>query len=336
MANFLVTGGTGQIGAYVSKELVNSGQGLVIYDFKPNVENVADIANKVAIVPGDVLDQNELLNTIKNNRITHIIHLAAFLVLESKNRPAKAIEVNCVGTSNVFEAARIFDIQRIVFASSVTVYGSPKLYRRAIVDEDDFPHCPSDPYSITKFVNEAMGKFYRETYGLDVVCLRVAGAWGPGRYSGYTGQFNDFMKNTAIGKPAKFPEDFAYKNANLRWLHVKDMASCFLHAALVDKNRIRRALYNAGSREAFKALDVVNALRGLLPSQRIDFSEVNEPTTISSDVPGASGLDVDCRRLYEELGFEAKLGLKEAVKDTVEFERAKVGLTAIQPDEISL
>jgi hypothetical protein len=74
------------------------------------------------------------------------------------------------------------------------------------VNEDDFPHCPVDPYSITKLTNELL-----------------ACAWGPGRYSGYTGQCNDFIGKAAIGAQAKLPADFAFRNTKLRWMYVKDM-----------------------------------------------------------------------------------------------------------------
>jgi UDP-glucose 4-epimerase len=319
---FLVTGGTGQIGGYVCRELLRRGHRVVVFDAQPNLDNIRDIADRVTLVRGDIVNLSELLGALKAHGGTHIIHLAALLVFESRLRPVEATEVNCLGTNNVFEAARLLDLEGVVYASSETVYGSASSYSKGQVDEDDYPLCPADPYSATKLFNERMGAFYREAYGLGLLCLRLTGAWGPGRYAGYTGQFNAFIRDVALGRPAKYPEDFAYRNAKLRWLYVKDAASCFVHAALQAK-RARRPLYNAGSPSPFSASQVVEALKALVPDSRIELNLRESPTEVSSRVPGPSGLDVICSRLYSELGFAASYSLEQALSDMVGHERAR-------------
>lgn len=329
MSNVLVTGGTGQIGVYVCEELLKGGNNVVIYDFKPNLNDIAHISDKVKLQYGDVLDLEEMVHVMKSNKITHVIHLAAMLVLESKERPSESLRVNCVGTNNVFEAARLLDVQRTLFTSSVVVYGLQKYYPSMKVDEDDFPHCPPEPYSIGKFVSESMSQFYREDYGLDLLCLRLTGAWGPGRYWGYTGRFNNFIKQVALEKPSELPEDFAYRKAKLRWLYVKEMGAAIAYATFVDRSKIKSGVYNAGSRKPFKSLDVINPLKELLPGSEIRFNETDRPTATSATIAGPSGLDVDCSRLYDELGFSEKFGTKEALRDMVNFERGRAGMTLL-------
>jgi len=325
MTNILVTGGTGQIGTYVCSELASKGLNVVAFDFKPNPGNFPNNALKPEIVVGDVLDLEELLAVIKSKGISHIVHLAALLVLDSKEHPSRAVKVNCLGTNNVFEASRLTDVKRVVFTSSVAVYGSKVFFPEMIVDEEDFPHCPADPYSITKLTNELMCQYYRQAYGLDFLCLRLAGAWGPGRYTGYTGQFNDFIRRAGTGKSAELPQDFAYKDAKLRWFYVKEMGACIAHATLVDKNRVRRALYNAGTSKPFKSLDIIEAIKNSInDDQNIKYKETDEPTKLSSEIAGPSGLDVDCSKLYKELGFVEKMHLKEAISDMIAFERREV------------
>jgi UDP-glucose 4-epimerase len=329
MAKVLVTGGTGQVGAHVCKELLQSGHEVAVYDSKPNPENISDIASKVDIVTGDVTDFDELVGVMKKKGVTHVIHLAALIVLESKQRPADALTVNCVGTNNIFEGARLMNLQRVVYASSVAVYGEPDPYPSLLVNEDDFPQCPADPYSVTKFLNEMYGKYYQEAYGLDLLCFRITAAWGPGRYSGYTGQFNAFVKDAATEKAATFPEDFAFKDSRLRWMYVKDTARAFAHSINLQRRTIKRGLYNVGSRKAFKAADVIGKLKSLLPKSEIHFHETNKPTKVSRAVAGPSGLEVDCSRLYRELAFEEKFGLGNGLKDMVNHERLKAGLPTI-------
>ena len=327
MPNVLVTGGTGQLGVYVCEELIKRGNSVVIYDFKPNLVDIAHFSSKVKVLSGDVLDLEDLANVVKTNKITHVVHLAAMLVLESKERPAKSIRTNCDGTNNVFEASRLLDVERTLFTSSVVVYGLEKYYPSMRVNEDDFPHCPPEPYSIAKFANESMSQFYRETYGLDILCLRLTGAWGPGRYWGYTGRFNDFIKNVALEKDTTLPEDFAYKNAKLRWLYVKEMASALVYALFADKSKAKSPLYNAGSSKPFSSIEVVNSLKRLVPKSRIEFKETDAPTVTSSTIAGPSGLDVDCSRLYDELGFRERLSLGDALKDMINFERGKAEMS---------
>lgn len=329
MANILVTGGTGQIGAFVCEELVNRGNNVVIYDFRTNLNDIAHIADRVKVLSGDVLDFEDLVHVIKSNEITHVIHLAAMLVLESKERPAKSIRVNCDGTNNVFEVSRLLDIERTLFTSSVVVYGLPKYYPSMKVAEDDFPHCPPEPYSISKFVNESISQFYRETYAMDILCLRLTGAWGPGRYWGYTGRFNDFIRNVALEKHSVLPEDFAYKQARIRWLYVKEMASAIVFALLVDKSKVKSGVYNAGSRNPFNSVDLINSLKELMPNARIEYKETDSPTLTSSTIAGPSGLDVDCSRLYDELGFKEKLKMKDALRDMIDFERSKAKMSQL-------
>jgi len=317
MANILVTGGTGQIGTYVCQELVEQGHVVTVFDSRPGIF-------KDSII-GDVSNLDEILSAVKSRKITHIIHLAALLVLDSKEHPSKAIRVNCVGANNIFEVARLMDLQRVVFTSSVAVYGPGKFFPRMIVDEEDYPHCPPDPYSITKLTNELMCEYYRQAYGMDILCLRLAGAWGPGRYTGYTGQFNDFIRKAAIGERAELPDDFAFKDAKLRWLYVKEMARCIYFASLVDQSKTTNlGIYNIGTREPFKALDVVEALRNLIGGDNISFKEISSPTKISSDIAGPSGLDVDCSRFYNELGFEQKMTLKDSISDMISFEKERI------------
>jgi UDP-glucose 4-epimerase len=328
MASYLITGGTGQIGGFLCEELLGDGHSVLCYDFKPNMENISSVAGRVSVIPGDVTDMGELLAAIKQNSVERIVHLAAMVLLDSMKRPAKAYSTNIIGTNNVLEAARLLDVERVVFASSVSVYGMPKTRREGIADEEDFPNPPPDPYSTSKLACELMGRYYRETYGLNLNSLRITAAWGPGRYWGYTGQFNDFVRRVAVGENASFPADFSYAAAKLRWMYVRDVAHAFAHVAAIGKTK--GYLYNTGSESAFNARDVVSALRSILPDREIELKELEAPTKVSATVAGPNGLDVDCTKLHEELGFRPRYTLKSALADMVNFERVRAGLPPVE------
>ncbi|MDG6917172.1 MAG: NAD-dependent epimerase/dehydratase family protein [Nitrososphaerota archaeon] len=323
MGNYLVTGGTGQIGAFLCEELVNAGHRVVCYDFKPNMDNVGRLANRLTVEAADVTDPTDLLHTIKENSVDHIIHLAALVLLDSIKHPARAYNVNIIGTNNVMEAARLLDVKKVVFASSVSVYGSLNPRRAGIADEDDIPNPPHDPYSTSKITNELMGKYYRESYGMDVTCMRITAAWGPGRYWGYTGQFNEFIRRAALGQDVPFPSDFSYRLEKLRWMYVKDVGYCF---SFVSELPRRDYLYNLGVMSPFNHKDVIESLSEILSGRKFEVKELDAPTTVSSGVAGPNGLDVDCTKLHNQLGFRPRFGLKSALDDMVRFERGKAGI----------
>ena len=328
MGNYLVTGGTGQIGSFLSEELVSNGQTVICCDIKPNRSNVAQIEDRITIKDVDIAKFDNLVDIMKPLRVDCIVHLAAIVLLDSMRNPPLAYRVNVIGTNNVLEAARLLDVQKVVFASSVLVYGTPKTRRAGIADEDDPTSPPADPYSTSKMATELMGLYYHDTYGMDVNCMRIAAAWGPGRYTGYTGEFNDYVRKVAVGEAPGFPANFSYRDAKLRWLYVKDVASAFVHAA--NTRKPARYLFNTGSRTPFRGSDVVDALNSIFPDRDLKITPTEKPTQISARVAGPNGLDIDCSRLYDELSFNARFDLPTALKDMGNHERRLAGLPAAE------
>lgn len=327
MGATLVTGGTGQIGSFLCSELVAKGEDVVCCDIKPNLSNISSIVQRVSVKTLDVSDQDGLIELVKLRQVDCIMHLAALVLIDSMRNPPAAYRVNIMGTNNVLEAARLLDVKKVVFASSVLVYGHPKTRKAGVADEYDAPNPPNDPYSTSKIANELMGLYYHDTYGMDVNSLRITAAWGPGRYTGYTGSFNDYIRRVAVGEGPEFPENFAYKDAKLRWLYVKDVSHAFAHVASVIKPA--RYLYNTGSRFPFSASDVVDSLNSIFPDRHLVLTPSAEPTEISANVAGPNGLDVDCSALYDELGFDSNFNLQTALKDMVNHERRLAMLTPV-------
>ena len=118
----LVTGGTGNIGAWVTRQLVKDGFFPIVYDLKPDLTYLNDIADKIDVVPGDVTDFDKLAETIRRKQVEKVIHLAKFLGVRCEENPRRAVEVNVFGSTNVIDAARVNGIRRVVFSSSRSVY----------------------------------------------------------------------------------------------------------------------------------------------------------------------------------------------------------------------
>ena len=327
MGNYLVTGGTGQIGSFLSEELVSKGHSVICCDIKPNRSNVVKIQDRITIKELDIAEMDDLMDVIRHLKVDCIVHLAAIVLLDSMRNPPLAYRVNIIGTDNVLEAARLADVEKVVLASSVLVYGSPRTRRAGVADEDDPPSPPPDPYSTSKMATELMGLYYHDTHGMDVNCMRIAAAWGPGRYTGYTGEFNDYVRRVAVGEAPDFPANFSYRGAKLRWLYVKDVGSAFAHAA--ETKRPTRYLFNTGSKASFNGSYVVDVLNSIFPDRGLRISPAEEPTRISANVAGPNGLDIDCSKLYDELSFNARFDLPAGLRDMVNHERGLAGLPIV-------
>ena len=96
---------------------LKTGQTLLGYLDHPS-SLVRDMADRLNIVLGDISDVTSIIRVLKENKIKRIIHLAALMPEDAEANPVKGFHVNAVGTVNILEAARIMDVERVVFASS--------------------------------------------------------------------------------------------------------------------------------------------------------------------------------------------------------------------------
>ena len=119
----LITGGMGVMGAETSRRFVKEGYRPIIFARHRDDSLIRDIVDKVDIELGDVLDLPRLMDVIKRHQVTHIVHAAAFVGAVSQANPALSVQVNVMGMVNVLEAARLFDIKRVVYTSAKGIYG---------------------------------------------------------------------------------------------------------------------------------------------------------------------------------------------------------------------
>src|SRR5499433_3503272 len=125
---YLVTGGTGFIGAYAVRALLEAGHQVAVLDLMPNREFLADVlgappGQDMRVVSGDVTDMPLILRTMHEAQAERVVHLAATLSISSEANPLRTLKVNCEGTINVFEAALALGVSKVVWASSVAVFG---------------------------------------------------------------------------------------------------------------------------------------------------------------------------------------------------------------------
>ena len=174
----VVTGAAGFIGSNLTDRLLELGAEVIGIDnlFNGRLENL-DYAfkhGKFEFHKGDIRDLNFLLEMFRDTDI--IFHLAAFTsVPQSIKMPENCNDVNVNGVLNVLNAARRKDVEKIIYASSSSVYGdTPTLPKK-----EDMRRLPISPYGVAKLACEAYMQVYHQVYGLKTTSLRYFNVFGP-------------------------------------------------------------------------------------------------------------------------------------------------------------
>jgi len=302
----LVVGGTGFIGGHLSRELVNelnAKDKLVLYDLYPNVEAVRDIKDKVVIEKGDILDMRKLFEVFKKYDISRVVDLVVFM-RGSESDLFKATMTNLIGFQNLFEVSRLFDIERLVWASSDAVYGTP-LGNEGPVDEEYLQN-PDTVYGMCKMYEEFFAERYFRNYGIRNIAIRPSMVFGPLRYYRPV-YFNvDIFENPPKGLPVPIGEKEL--NKEIDWVYVKDVSRAFKLA--LENRTIDFRVYNLGG-EMKSVKDILAIVKKHVPSTEII------ATPEASGMPPKS-FEINWSKIQKELGYVPKYGLEAGVKDYID------------------
>lgn len=176
----LITGGAGYIGSHLAIALLKKDESIVIFDnlSTGHIETINTLKKygNLKFYQGDLLNKNDIDEVFQKEKITSVVHFAAFSqVGESVKNPKKYYRNNVVGTLNLLDSMIENDVKKIVFSSTAATYGEPTY---TPIDENH-PQKPINPYGKTKLMIENIMDDYDKAYGLKSVRLRyfnVAGA----------------------------------------------------------------------------------------------------------------------------------------------------------------
>ncbi len=312
--SIMVTGGTGFIGNRIVRKLVERGEEVVCFDLAPPRANLEPYLDRIRVYRGDVTQIPHLLEAVNNHQVHKIVHMAALLPPDTEERPHFAMQVNIQGTNNVFEVARWTGVERVVYASSIAVYGVQETFGNRPVNEDDLKD-PINVYGFTKAANDFSAGKYTERYGLDLRGIRICTVFGHGRVTGMTGMIGGLMMSLpAVGKPVSMP---FHQDEPSPMIHAEDAAEIFVRAALSDG--LNHRLYISGGHLA-TIRDMADMVRGFIPEAQI--------TTGDQAVPHI--YLVDNSRMLADFGYElAPLDVR--VLEHINDARREAGLAAIAP-----
>jgi nucleoside-diphosphate-sugar epimerase len=302
----LITGGTGFIGAEVARALIGRGStGITLFDVHDSRRRLEDIGDRVTIVKGDVGILSHVLDAVRSSRAEIIYHLGAMLSVPSEQDPPAAFHANAIGTFHIFEAARLFDVKRVVFASSTATFGY------------DLPAGPIDGrslqrpqtfYGACKLFGENMGRFYRRKYGIDYRGVRYPSIVGPGVRSPGSVQYTSWViEHAAKGIPFTI---WVRPETRVPILYFKDAALAILALAEAPPERIKMVNYLlSGPRPT--ALELVNLVKQRFPGAQINF-EVDDEIQLRMD---NAMRPLDDRFAREEWGWKPTYGVDAMIDD---------------------
>lgn len=303
---YLVTGGAGFIGSHIVEELVKRGERVRVIDnlSTGRCENLQHLMGEIEFIEGDLRDLKATVNAVEG--ADFVMHQAAIpSVPRSIEDPIGSTENNLNATLHLLLAARDAGVQRVVYASSSSVYGnSPTLPKR-----EDFSPAPLSPYATAKLAGEYYCRVFHQVYGLETVSLRYFNVFGPRQdpLSQYAAVIPKFITLALTNKPlvvygdGEQTRDFSF---------VANVVQANLLACEVEG--VAGETFNAGGGEQISLKQLVKELQAILDADlRVEYSEPR-PGDVKHSL-------ASIEKAQKLMGYESTIHFGEGLRRTVEW-----------------
>jgi len=247
---------------------------------------------------------------VKESKPRVIYHLGGMLSVPSDADPQAAFRANAMGTFHVLEAARLFDVEKVLFSSTLATYGLN--IREGKIDDFTLQR-PELFYGCTKVFCELMGLFYRRKYGLDYRGVRYPSIVGPGVKTPGIVQYNAWViEECAKGRPYTV---YVRPDTRCPIMYYKDAARAIVMLGDAPRESIQMVNYVvAGPTPAASAQELVDMVRAKIPGAKIDFKVDEEKQKIIDKLV----LPVDDSLARKEWGWYPEYDQERIVEDFLE------------------
>ncbi|MBW1658878.1 MAG: GDP-mannose 4,6-dehydratase [Deltaproteobacteria bacterium] len=310
----LLTGAAGFIGSHFAETLLEEGHQVISIDnlnpfYDPTIkeQNLREIKKRFSSdqftdLRGDIRDTDFINDVFKTHHPEEVVHLAAMAgVRPSIADPVTYQEVNIRGTMNLLEAMKKYEVSRMVFASSSSVYGNnPKVP----FAEDDFVDHPISPYAATKKAGELICYTYHHLYQFTIVALRFFTVYGPRQRPEMA--IHKFTRLIDEGKPVPMFGDGTTKRD---YTYIDDIIDGMIRVRKIDSGF---HLYNLGESRTTALIDLIRMIEAALGKkaniQRLPLQPGDVNITYA-----------DISRARKELGYDPHTTMEEGIERFVEW-----------------
>ena len=298
--NIFVTGGTGFIGTFLVKSLIQNGHTVTVYDDLSNSsdDKVSQLTkNDVAVIEGDIRDFEFLKKHLVGFDV--VIHLAAKIdVNESIKNPQETIDVNVKGSQNLLKACVENNIKNIIGISSAAVFGIPKKLPLSEESETN----PLSPYGQSKLTMEQDFQKYSKLYAINSIILRIFNVYGPGQSDAYAGVITKFLNNISENKPLIIFGDGSFTRD---FISVQDVVSA-INKSIENLEGKKGEIYNIATGKYFSIKEIAELMLSISGKKLEIKYEKEKP----GDIPHSQTL-ID--KAKQELGFAPSVTLKNGL-----------------------
>lgn len=320
----VVTGGAGFAGGYVVRELLDRGYRVVVLDladFRSETRFVIGSGMaEVTLERGSIDNFPRVLEVVLKHKPWAIAHLGAIMDIHLLDlNPMLALKVNVEGTLNVFEAARLHGVSRVVMFSTIAAIG------RRLYEPIDGNHPtitardgPLGAYSAAKVAAEAFAFAYNQSFGLDTRIVRPSALYGFGMSWFAPNYMKQIVEPAVLGEPVRLasggqvPRDY---------VHAVDLATLAL-AVIEGPEDADRVFYAATGRPLRTGGDVGRIVRKLLPGAIVEIGDAW--TDVDRDELRIRG-QISIAHAQEQLGWSPRYAdLEQGIAEYVERLRAFV------------
>ena len=312
----VITGGAGFIGGHIAEELATDGHDVTVIDnFEPyydlgikehNVEAARSAATAAGgsyeLVEASITDQKTVDELVEGTDI--IYHQAAQAgVRKSIEQPDKVNRYNVGGTVTMLDAARKHDVERVVVASSSSVYGKPEY----LPYDEAHPTTPVSPYGVSKLATEQYARVYNEIYGLPTVSLRYFTVYGPRMRPNMA--MTNFVSRCLHGEP---PVIYGTGEQTRDFTYVDDVRR--INKQLLTDDSADGEICNIGSTDNIDIQTLAETVRDQIdPTLDIVYDDAR--------AGDAEHTHADVSKANELLGYEPTADIREGVQQFISWYR---------------
>ncbi len=293
----LVTGGAGFIGSHIVELLLEEGEHEVVVLDNLITGSRDNLFSGAAFIQGDICDRCAVRRALAG--VDVVFHNAAFVSIRgSFTKLHNDLLTNCLGTLTLFEEAARLGVRKVIFASSMAVYGEALLVTVA----EESATVPNSPYGLSKLRGEMYLRMLADRYGLERVILRYFNTFGTRQTpSDYVGVMTTFIRRALLGEPLT-----VYGNGNQTrdFVHVGDVA----RANLLAMKPGVTGTFNIGSGRELSINQLADMILEIVPGGK--FYEPAPPGEITA-------IRADIRRARDVLGYEPKGDIRQLLGELV-------------------